>query len=104
MQYWAGIICFAVFAGHKTLLGPTGISGFAMKTDINLPAILFGGTGFESANQDMPQSLPERFEMGTMNTSGVAGLNAAIKWIQDQSMIILVSGRAEETRSLAKIA
>lgn len=90
---------FAVFAGHKTLLGPTGISGFAMKPDVDLPPILFGGTGFESANQDMPRSLPERFEMGTMNTSGVAGLNAAIKWIQEQSIssLYLEEQRKRET-------
>lgn len=89
----------AVFAGHKTLLGPTGISGFAMKPDIDLPSTLFGGTGFESANQDMPRSLPERFEVGTMNTSGVAGLNAAIKWIQDQSIssLYLEEQRKRET-------
>lgn len=77
------IFDFAVFAGHKTLLGPTGISGFVMKPELYLPAVLFGGTGFESANQDMPLSLPERFEMGTVNTSGVAGLNAALSWIQN---------------------
>ena len=94
---------FAVFAGHKTLLGPTGISGFAMKTDINLPAILFGGTGFESANQDMPQGLPERFEMGTMNTSGVAGLNAAIKWIQDQSISSLYLEEQRKRETLLKL-
>lgn len=75
-------IDFAVFAGHKTLLGPTGISGFIMKPDFDLPATLFGGTGFDSANQDMPDSLPERFEMGTQNIVGVAGLNASIKWIE----------------------
>ena len=46
----------------------------------DLPPVLFGGTGFESANQNMPQSLPERYEMGTMNISGIAGLNAALKW------------------------
>ena len=74
---------FAVFAGHKTLYGPTGISGFVMKKDFDLPAVLYGGTGFESANQDMPQSLPERFEMGTLNIAGVAGLNAALKWIKE---------------------
>lgn len=71
---------FAVFAGHKTLYGPTGISGFVMNPDIKLPAILYGGTGFESANQDMPETLPEHFEMGTLNISGIAGLNAALKW------------------------
>lgn len=75
---------FAVFAGHKTLLGPTGISGFVMKPDIKLPSVLFGGTGFESANQDMPSSLPERFEFGTMNVSGIGGLNAALKWMAEK--------------------
>lgn len=71
---------FAVFAGHKTLYGPTGISGFVINPEIKLPPVLYGGTGFESANQDMPESLPERFEMGTLNISGIAGLNAALKW------------------------
>lgn len=75
---------FAVFAGHKTLFGPTGISGFVMKPDIALPPVLFGGTGFESANQEMPVNLPERYEIGTMNTSGLVGLNAALKWINEK--------------------
>ena len=74
-------IDFAVFAGHKTLYGPTGISGFVMRPDIQLRPILFGGTGFESANQDMPTSIPECFEIGTLNSVGVAGLNAALRWI-----------------------
>lgn len=79
-------IDFAVFAGHKTLLGPTGISGFIMKPNFNLSPILFGGTGYDSANQDMPESLPERYEMGTLNIAGIAGLNAALKWIKGQSV------------------
>lgn len=72
---------FAVFAGHKTLYGPTGISGFVMNPEIKLPPVIFGGTGAESSNQDMPESLPERFEIGTLNISGIAGLNAALKWL-----------------------
>lgn len=77
---------FAVFAGHKTLLGPTGISGFVMKPDFELEPVFFGGTGFESANQQMPHSLPERFEFGTLNTVGIAGLNASVKWILQQGI------------------
>lgn len=73
---------FSVFAGHKTLYGPTGISGFVMNPSVNLPAVIFGGTGYDSANQDMPESIPEKYEMGTMNIAGIAGLNAAIDWIQ----------------------
>ena len=77
---------FAVFAGHKTLYGPTGISGFVMKPELKLPSILFGGTGYDSANQDMPDRLPEKFEMGTMNISGMAGLHAALAWLQEQGI------------------
>lgn len=76
---------FAVFAGHKTMYGPTGISGFVMNPSIKMPAVIFGGTGYESANQDMPESLPERYEMGTLNIAGIAGLNAALRWIEDKS-------------------
>lgn len=77
---------FAVFAGHKTMYGPTGISGFVMNPSIKMPAVIFGGTGYESANQDMPESLPERYEMGTLNIAGIAGLNAALRWIEEKSV------------------
>lgn len=90
-------IDFAVFAGHKTLYGPTGISGFVMEASIKLPVVLFGGTGTESANQDMPETIPERFEMGTLNISGVAGLYAALKWNQAVG-IVNISKRENENR------
>ena len=90
-------IDFAVFAGHKTLYGPTGISGFVMEPSIELPPVIFGGTGYESANQDMPESLPEKYEMGTINIAGMAGLNAALKWILEMSKGILIQ-REEENR------
>lgn len=81
------IFDFAVFAGHKTLYGPTGISGFVMNPDIQIPTIIFGGTGFESANQDMPNNLPEHFEAGTLNILGIAGLNAALSWIDEKEYL-----------------
>ena len=83
-----GLSCFdfAVFAGHKTMYGPTGISGFVMNPEIKLPSVIYGGTGIESASQDMPDGLPERYEMGTLNISGIAGLNAALKWILEIGM------------------
>ena len=94
------IIDFAVFAGHKTLLGPTGISGFVMKPGIELEPVFFGGTGFDSTNQDMPTSLPERFEFGTMNTVGIAGLNASVKWILQQGVDALAAAEAENRNKL----
>lgn len=94
---------FAVFAGHKTLYGPTGISGFVMKSEIKLPLVIFGGTGFESANQDMPESIPERFEMGTLNIVGIAGLNAALKWIQDKTIEQISKKEERNRRKLLEI-
>ena len=96
----SSVFDFAIFAGHKTLYGPTGISGFIMKPEIDLPSVIYGGTGYESANQDMPRSLPERFEMGTMNISGIAGLYAALKWIDE----ISISNLSEkETRNRLRL-
>ena len=77
---------FAVFAGHKTLLAPTGIAGFLMKPNFDLPPIIFGGTGYDSANLEMPEILPQKYEAGTINIAGIAGLNAALKWIQAQTV------------------
>ena len=94
------IFDFAVFAGHKTLLGPTGISGFVMKPGIELEPVFFGGTGFDSANQDMPTSLPERFEFGTMNSVGIAGLNASVKWILQQGVDALAAAEAKNRNKL----
>ncbi len=92
------IVDFAVFAGHKTMYGPTGISGFAMKPSYELEPVLFGGTGFDSANQDMPSALPERFEIGTMNSQAVAGLYAALQWIEETGVPVLYE-REKENRN-----
>ena len=96
-------IDFAVFAGHKTLYGPTGISGFAMKRDFDLPPVLFGGTGFESANQDMPADIPQRFEMGTLNISGIAGLYASTGWILENGIENLWKQEGEHRKRLIEI-
>lgn len=97
------IFDFAVFAGHKTLYGPTGISGFVMNPLVNLPTVLFGGTGYDSANQDMPDSFPEKFEMGTLNTVGIAGLNAALKWHKEVSIERIFTKEQENREKLLKL-
>ena len=94
---------FAVFAGHKTLYGPTGISGFVMKPEIHLPPVLFGGTGIASAEQDMPRDLPVRYEMGTMNISGIAGLHAALNWISETGIDVIRNREREKRQHLLDI-
>lgn len=73
-------IDYAIFAGHKTLYGPIGIGGFVKKLDLNPVPILYGGTGVESALQDMPADTPSRYEMGSQNIHAIAGLHAALTW------------------------
>jgi len=75
-------IDYAVFAGHKTLYAPFGIAGFICTTDTELKPLLFGGTGIESASRTLPETVPERFEVGSPNILAIAGLNAALKWLQ----------------------
>lgn len=94
---------FAVFAGHKTLYAPTGIAGFVMNPSINLPAVIYGGTGYDSSNQDMPDSLPEKYEMGTLNIAGIAGLNASLKWIEEISVEKLMQKEDENRKKLISI-
>ena len=74
---------YVVFAGHKTLYGPLGISGFITAFPQQLPPLIIGGTGFDSANQDMPDDIPVKYEAGSHNSTAIAGLNASLKWLLD---------------------
>lgn len=96
-------IDFAVFAGHKTLYGPTGIGGFVMKQNIALPPVIFGGTGVDSINQEMPSTIPEKYEMGTQNILGIAGLNASLKWILNIGIENLYKKEIENRNRLIKL-
>ena len=69
----------------------------------DLSPVIFGGTGFESANQNMPRSLPERYEMGTMNISGIAGLNAALKWGLDLGIKVVWEKEKEHRKKLIEL-
>ncbi len=77
------IIDFAVFAGHKTMYGPLGVAGFVMNDRITPAPLLYGGTGVDSANQSLPKTIPERYEVASPNIMAIAGLNAAMKWLNE---------------------
>jgi len=75
-----------VFTGHKSLLGPTGIGGLYVKEGIEIKHTRAGGTGVRSAVKTHLDEYPYRLEYGTLNTMGVAGLQAGIKWIEDKGL------------------
>ncbi|NFT14650.1 aminotransferase class V-fold PLP-dependent enzyme [Clostridium botulinum] len=76
------------FTGHKSLLGPQGIGGFIIDDELNNIATNFieGGTGSLSESTLQPDFLPDKFESGTMNTPGIAGLLAGIEYIDEEGL------------------
>ena len=72
---------FIAFAGHKTLYGPLGVAGFIINSGVVLDEFIVGGTGSDSLNLNMPQSIPNKYEAASSNIVAIAGLNAALKWI-----------------------
>ncbi|WP_297407365.1 aminotransferase class V-fold PLP-dependent enzyme [uncultured Cetobacterium sp.] len=68
---------FIVFAGHKNLYGPSGIGGYLYNSDVPLNPLLYGGTGINSEDENMPLEIPERFEAGSPNILGIIGLKIA---------------------------
>ena len=71
-----------MFAGHKTLYSPLGVAGVVSSFKIKPEPLIFGGTGVESANQALPETVPERYEVASPNIAAIAGLNASLKWIE----------------------
>jgi len=71
----------ACFTGHKSLFGPTGTGGMYMAERVDLMPCRSGGTGVKSALKTQPRDYPWRFEFGTLNTMGIAGLLAGQRWI-----------------------
>lgn len=71
----ADVICFA---GHKTLCGPLGIGGFALKHGVQLEPVFAGGTGSNSLSLDMPAYAPDKYEASSPNIVAIAGLYAAL--------------------------
>jgi cysteine desulfurase family protein len=69
------------FTGHKGLFGPQGTGGFYARTGLEIRPLVEGGTGSLSEEFSQPLFLPDRFEGGTPNTPGIAGLGAGIKFV-----------------------
>lgn len=76
------------FTGHKHLLGPMGIGGFCLKEEVarQMLPLYEGGTGSISDKEDQPDFLPDKFESGTLNTLGIAGLGAAINYLMKHDL------------------
>ncbi len=77
------------FTGHKSLYGPMGTGGLVIgsRVDINnFKPLIYGGTGSNSEKERQPSFFPDKFESGTLNVIGLAGLLASLKWLHSTDM------------------
>lgn len=69
------------FTGHKSLLGPQGTGGLLVGDGIEIDASKRGGSGVKTYEEEQPLEYPTRLEAGTLNSHGIAGLSAAIDYL-----------------------
>jgi cysteine desulfurase family protein len=77
------ILCFT---GHKGLLGPQGTGGIYVRNGIDIRPLKVGGSGIKSYQKEHPCEMPTALEAGTLNTHGIAGLGAAIDYIENEKI------------------
>lgn len=90
------------FPGHKGLLGPQGTGGLYIHPDIDLEPLLHGGTGSQSEESEQPHVRPDRYEAGTVNTPGIAGLGAGVDTVLEHGVERIHRHEWELTQYLMK--
>jgi cysteine desulfurase / selenocysteine lyase len=74
------------FTGHKALFGPQGIGGLCINENIKIDSLMQGGSGSKSELEEQPDFLPDKLEAGTLNTVGIMGLEAGLKYILNEGL------------------
>ena len=77
------VLCFT---GHKSLMGPQGTGGLCVAEGVDIRPWCVGGTGVQTFLPSQPPQYPTRLEAGTRNGHGIAGLLAAVHFIQEAGM------------------
>ena len=86
------ILCFT---GHKGLLGPQGTGGLCIHESVEIRPFKHGGSGIHSYEKGQPQAYPARLEAGTLNSHGIAGLCAAINYINTITFPVIAKKEQE---------
>ena len=80
-------IDYLCLAGHKSLYGPMGTGALIINSGTIPDSLIEGGTGSNSDNYNQPEILPDRFESGTQNLIGIAGLSSGIDFIKSKGIM-----------------
>jgi cysteine desulfurase family protein len=96
---------YAAFTGHKALLGPQGVGLLYVGDAEGLAPTRVGGTGSQSERDRQPEMLPDRYEAGTPNLPGIAGLGAAAQFLSERGVAnVREHERALMARLFARLA
>ncbi|MEF9946307.1 MAG: aminotransferase class V-fold PLP-dependent enzyme [Lachnospiraceae bacterium] len=74
------VLCFT---GHKSLLGPQGVGGMYVREGLEIRPLKCGGSGVDTYNKHHPKEMPTALEAGTLNGHGIAGLLAALTYLEE---------------------
>jgi cysteine desulfurase family protein len=74
------------FSAHKGPLGPPGVGTLYLSTKVNPETLTEGGTGSNSESEIQPETLPYKYESGTLNSLGIAGLGAGLQFIFNEGL------------------
>ena len=77
------VLCFT---GHKGLLGPQGTGGIYVKEGIKIRPLKTGGSGIQTYSKEHPAQMPTALEAGTLNGHGIAGLHAALGYLEKEGI------------------
>lgn len=77
------VLCFT---GHKSLLGPQGTGGLYVREGLQLKPLKSGGSGVQTYLKKHPDDMPTALEAGTLNGHGIAGLGAAIAYLEKEGI------------------
>lgn len=80
------VLCFT---GHKSLLGPQGTGGMYVRPGVKIRPLLCGGSGVDTYNPRHPSVMPTALEAGTLNGHGIAGLGAAVEYIETTGLDVI---------------
>ena len=76
-------------SGHKALLGPAGVGILYVRPDLEVLPLMEGGTGTHSEELEQPEFCPDRYESGTPNLPGLAGLSEGISYVLETGMNLI---------------
>lgn len=82
-------IDFLCFTGHKSLLGPQGTGGIYVREGIHVTPLKSGGSGVLTYSRSHPPQMPTALEAGTLNGHGIAGLNAALDYLNQTGIDVI---------------